>query len=111
MTGRLWYCDGCAGCDGIRKSVAKSTSNRAKQRLHRLFADLAGPMPTSTGGAQYCLMTADDATNMGWPVFVPDKSVATFTRGFRTSRAAVNAYSMPACLRTDNGLEFTNKKF
>ena len=68
-------------------------------------------MPTSTGGAQYCLMTVDDAAIMGWPVFLPDKSVATFTRGFRTFLAAVNAYRKPACLRTDNGLEFTNKKF
>ena len=84
MTGRLGYCDGCAGVKGIRKPVAKSTSNRAGQRLHRLFADLAGPMPTSTGGAQYCLMIVDDATNIGWPVFLPDKSGAAVTHGFRT---------------------------
>ena len=99
------------GSNGIRKPVAESTSNRANQRLHRLFTDLAGPMPTSTGGAQYCLMIVDDATNMVWPVFLPDKSAATVTRGFRTFLAAINAYGKPACLRTDNSLEFTKKEF
>ena len=111
VTGRLGYCDGCAGGKGIRKPVAKTTSSRADQRLHRLFAVLAGPMPTSTGGAKYCLMIVDDTTNMGWPVFLTDNSVATVTRGFRTFMAAVDAYKKPSRLRTDNDLEFTNKEF
>ena len=111
VTGRLGYCDGCAGGKGIRKAVAKSTSCRAEKRMQRLYADLAGPMPTSTGGARYCLMIVDDATNMGWPVFLPDKSAATVTLGFRTFLAAVNAYGQPECLRTDNASEFTNAEF
>ena len=64
---------------GIRKAIAKSPSCRAEKRMQRLFADLAGPMPTSSGGARLCLMVVDDATNMGWPVFLPDKSAATVT--------------------------------
>ena len=48
---------------------------------------------------------------MGWPVFLPDMSAATVTQGFRTLVAAVNACGTPACLRTDDGLEFTNKEF
>ena len=111
VTGHLGYCDGCAGGKGIRKPVAKSTSNCADQRLHRLFADLAGPMPTCTDGAQCCLMIVDDATNFGWPVLLPGKSGATVTRGFRTFLAAVNAYGKSACLRTDNDFDVTNKEF
>ena len=79
--------------------------------MQRLFADIAGPMSKSTGGAQYCLMIVDDATNMGWPVFLPDKSTATVTNGFRTFLPAVNAYGTPESLRVDNDPEFTNKEF
>ena len=79
--------------------------------MQLLFANLAGPMPKSTGGAQYCLMIVDDVTNMGWPVFLPDKSAATVNNGFRTLLAAVNAYGTPESLRMDNGPEFTNREF
>ena len=56
-------------------------------------------------------MIVDDATNMGWPVFLPDKSAATVTLGFRTFLAAVNAYGQPECLRTDNVSKFTSTEF
>ena len=79
--------------------------------MRRLSADLAGPIMKSTGGAQYCLKIVDDATNMGWPVFLPDKSAATVTNGFRIFLAAVNAYETPESLRTDSGPEFTNREF
>ena len=102
VTGRFGYCDGCAGGEGIRKAVAKSTSCRAEKQMLRLFADLAGPMQESTGGAQYCLMIVDDAINMGWPVFLPGNNAATVTNGFRTFPAAVVAYWTPESLRTDN---------
>ena len=56
-------------------------------------------------------MFVDDATNMGWPVFLPDKSPATVTLGLRTFPAAVNAYGQPECLRTDNASESINTEF
>ena len=65
----------------------------------------------STGGARYGLMIVDDATNVGFPVFLPDKSAAIVTLGFRTLLAAANAFGQPACLRTDNASEFTNTEF
>lgn len=111
MTERLTYCDGCAGGKGIRRAIATSTSCRAEKRLRRLYADLAGPMPVSAGGAQYWLMIAGNATNMGWPVFLPDRSAATVSLGFRTFLAAVDSYGKPACLRTDNASEFIINEF
>ena len=68
-------------------------------------------MPKSTGGAQFCLMIADDATDVGWPVFLPDRSAAIVTNSFRTFLTAFNAYGRSESLRTDNGPEFTNRKF
>lgn len=81
VTGRLRCCDGCAGEKGTHKTVAKSTSCRSEKRMQRRYADLEGPMPTSTGGARYCLTIVDDATNMGWPVFLPYKSASTVALG------------------------------
>lgn len=108
---RLGYCDRCAAGKGIYKPAAKLTLNCADHRLHRLFADLAGLMAMSTVRAQYCPIIADDATNMSWPVFLPDKSAATVTRDFRTFLAANNAYRTPTCLHTENSFEFTKKEF
>ena len=68
-------------------------------------------MPVSAGGARYCLMIVVDSTNMGWPVFLLDKSTATVTLGFRTFLKAVNAYGKPTCLRTDHASEFMNNEF
>ena len=82
VAGRFGYCVGCAGGKGIRNAITKSTSWRAEKQLQRLYADLAGPMPTSTGGTQYCLMTVDDATNMGHP--------AVQERGHAYPRSAVS---------------------
>ena len=109
VTGRFGYCDGCVGGKGIREAVAKSTSCRADTRMQRLFADLAGPMTKSTGSAQSCLTIVDDATNMEWSVFPPDKSAATVTNGSGTFLAAVNAYGKPGSPRTDTGPEFTKQ--
>ena len=111
VTRRSGYCDGCVGGKGIREAIAKSTSCRAENRMMRSFADLARPMPKSTGGAQNCLMIVDDAANTEWPVFLPGKSVATVTNGFGTFLAAVNAYGKPESLRTDNCPELTNREF
>lgn len=68
-------------------------------------------MPTRPGGAHYRLVIVDAATNMGQAIFLPDRSAATVTRGPRTLLTAVNAYGKPVCLRTDNGIEFTNNEF
>ena len=76
-----------------------------------MCADIAEPMPTSTGGVKYCLMIVDDATNMGWPVFLRDKSATIVTLGFLTFLAAVKAYGQPECLRTYNVSEFINTDF
>ena len=68
-------------------------------------------MPKSTGGAQHSLVIVDNATNIVWAVFPPNKSAVTVTNGFRTFLAEVNAYGKSVCLHTDYGPEFTNMEF
>ena len=111
VTGHAGYCDGCAGGGEIREAVATPTSCLGEKRMQRLYADLAGPTPVSADGARYCLRIVDDATNMGWPVFLPDKRAATLTLGFRTFLAVLNAYGKPTCLLTGNTSEFINSEF
>ena len=82
ITGRLGYYNRYAGKKEMRKAVAKSTLCRAAERMQRLFADVAGPMPKSPGGTQYYLMIVEGAANMGWPGFMPDKSAATVSQRF-----------------------------
>ena len=110
VMGRVGYRDGCAGGKGVRKATAKSTSCRAEKRMQRLYANLARPMPTSKGGARYCFMIVDDATNMAWPVFLPDKSGHHYPQ-FPHFLAAVHAYGQPKGLRTDNASESANTEF
>ena len=56
-------------------------------------------------------MIGDDATNKGGLVFLPDKSVSTFTPGFPTFLGVVNTYGQPECLHTDNASEFPHTEF
>lgn len=63
------------------------------------------------GRAQYCFRSVDDATNMGWTVFVPDKSAVIVPLVFRTFPAAPNVIGKPTSLCTDNISKPTNKKF
>ena len=68
-------------------------------------------LPTSTDGTQYGLMIVDDATNMDWPVFSPDKSAVMVSCGYRAFLAVVSTYAKPAGLGSDNVLKFINKEF
>ena len=98
VTGRLWCCDGRVGRSWIRKAINKSDCGRAEKQIQRLYADVEGAVPTSTGGVRYCLVIVDDATNVGWPVIAAKKSTATVTLGASTFLVAVNANKQPDCL-------------
>ena len=56
-------------------------------------------------------MVVDNATNMEWPVYLPDTSAIPVTLGFITLLAAVNPYGKSVCPRTDNASETTTNKF
>lgn len=96
--------------EGIRKDVANATSCLAEKRLQLLYADLAGPMPASTGGIQ-CWLTIVDDPKMDWLVVLPDKSTGIVTHGFRIFLATVNASGKSACLHAENTSELTKNEF
>ena len=79
VTGTLVPCSECAAAKGIRWSVSRSTARRATKPLELLYGDLSGAMPASTGGSFYCFFIVDCYSNLGWLIFLKDKSADTPT--------------------------------
>ena len=75
-----------------------------------LYGDLSGAMPASTGGSVYCFFIVDCYSNLGWLMFLKDKSADTVTHAFHAFLAAIKPlrekHGEPGALRTDNGTEF-----
>ena len=115
VAGSLGYCAGCAEGKAIRAAVLKTTSLRATRPLERIFGDLTGTFPPSTGGARYCLVFVDDYSNMGWTLFLTDKSGATVVKAFQAFYASIkpliSLHGPVGMFRSDNGPEFVNSTF
>ena len=115
VTGTLVPSSECAAAKGIRRSVLRSTAWRATKSLELLYGDLSGAMPASTGGAVHCFFIVDCYSNLGWPIYLKDKSADTVTHAFRAFLAAIKPlrekHGEPGALRTDSGTEFVNESF
>ena len=115
LIGHRQYCSGCGEAKAIRTAVPKSTSFRPARPLERLFGDLTGPFSPSAGGARYCMLLVDDYSNVGWVLFLKDKTGSTVTQTFRNFFAAIKplitVHGSVGSLRMDNGLEFVNDDF
>ena len=109
------YCDGCGESKAIRRAVPKETTLKAERPMKRVFVDLAGPFLTSAGGTRYCMLMVDDYTNVGWTLFLGDKSGDTLCQAFRSWHTAVKRtaaiHGGLEIARFDNGNEFTNADF
>ena len=61
------------------------------------------------------MLLVDDYSNVGWVLFLKDKTGSTVTQAFRAFFAAIKpliaAHGPVGSLRTDNGLEFVNDDF
>ena len=114
LTGHRQYCSGCGEAKAIRAAVPKSPSFRAARSLERLFGDLTGPFLPSASGARYCMLLVDDYSNVGWVLFLKDKTGSTVTQAFRAFAAIkllIAVHGPVGNLRSDNGLEFVNNNF
>ena len=115
VTGFRGYCDGCSESKAIRRAVPKETTFKAERPMKRVFVDLAGPFLTSAGGARYCMLMVDNCTNVGWTLFLGDKSGDTLCQAFRSWHTAVKStaaiHGGLEIARFDNGNESTNADF
>ena len=111
------YCDDCAAAKAMKRTVPKvvDSSRKSSRPVQRIFMDLAGRYPKSTGGAKYLMQLLDDYTNFGWTVFLGDKSGSTVVRTFRTWYVSVKrlmgVHGEVRCVVTDNGTEWVNEDF
>ena len=112
----VWgYCDGCGESKAIKRAVPKETTFKAEKPMKRVFVDLAGPFLTSAGGARYCMLMVDDYTNVGWTLFLGDKSGDTLCQAFQSWHTAVKStaaiHGGLEMVRFNNGNEFNNADF
>ena len=89
VTGTRGYCDGCGEAKAIRRAVPRETKVKSWRPLQRVFINLTGPYPPPAGGARYCMLMVDDNTNVGWPLFLWDKSGPTLCHACRAWHNAV----------------------
>ena len=115
VTGVRGSCDGCGESKAIRCAVPKETTHKAERPMKCVFVDLAGPFLASAGEARYCMVMVDDCTNVGWTLFLGDKSGDTLCQGFRSWHTAVKStaaiHGGLEIARFDNGNEFTINDF
>ena len=111
------YCDGCAAAKAIKRTVTKAvdSSRKSSRPFQRIFMDLAGGCPKSTGGAKYLMQLLDDYTNFGWTVLLGDKSGPTVVRAFRTwyasAKQLMGVHGEVRCFLTDNDTVWSNEDF
>ena len=114
VIGTRKYCNGCGEAKAIRRVVARETKVNSRRPLQRVFIDLTGSYPPSAGGARYCMLAVDD-TNVGWSLFLRDKSGPILCYAFCGWYNAVNAvaatYGGSCIARFDSGHKFTNNEF
>ena len=117
LTGIQEYCDGCTAAKAIKRTVPKvvDSSRKSLRPFQRIFMDLAGGHPKSTGGAKYLMQLLDDYTNFEWTVLLGDKNGPTVVRAFRMWYASVKqlvgVHGEVRVVLTDNGTEWVNKDF
>ena len=103
------------GDEGNSSECLAVTARRATKPLELLYGDLSRAMLASTGGSVYRFLIVDCYSNLGWPIFLKDKSADTVIHAFRAFLAAIKPlrekHGEPGALRTDNGTEFVNEPF
>jgi hypothetical protein len=104
-------------CEVCQKAKFTSTVNRkskfqAEYFLHKVYADLCGPItPESLGGGRYILLVIDSFTKWA-EITILSKKSHTFEAFVKIkARLEKNAKHKLAIFKSDNGTEFKNRKF
>ncbi|OWY93883.1 Rve-domain-containing hypothetical protein, partial [Phytophthora megakarya] len=107
-------CEGCArGKIAVAPFSHKSGSQIKTQRvLDVVHSDVKGPMtPKSKGGARFTVIFIDDFSRFSFLYFLKAKSeMLKAFEEFRRS-AETQTGEILKCIRTDNGGEYTGKRF
>jgi hypothetical protein len=104
-------CKGCALGKNIKKSFP-SSNNRSKEILDLIHLYVCGPMPIgSLRGSLYCIIFINDYLKKTWLYLLKTKD-EVFSK-FQEFKAEIENLinKKIKTLRTDNGGEYTSKKF
>lgn len=107
------YIRQCESCQKYkpqqRQAAGRMLTQFAEEPWVIICADFVGPLPRSSHGNTMLLVFYDKFSK--WTEFVPLRSATTDTaiRGFRERILA--RYGVPKILVTDNGTQFTSRKF
>jgi hypothetical protein len=104
-------CKGCALGKNIKKPFP-SSNNRSKEILDQIHSDVCGPMPVkSLGGSLYYVIFIDDYSRKTWLCLLKTKD-EVFNK-FQEFKAEIENLTNKniKTLRTNNGGEYTSKKF
>ncbi|KMQ92052.1 integrase core domain protein [Lasius niger] len=104
------FCKACAKGKACRKAFPKSAT-RTRKVAELIHADLCGPMETNLlGGAKYFLLFKDDYSGYRKVYFLKTKEETIDHFKNFIKRVQMETRKKINTLRTDNGLEFVNKK-
>ena len=110
LVGEWTVCHTCSQTKVHRGVLQRDTSSRRGKFLERIFVDLAGPFPSSTGGNRYVMTIVDDWSRFSWVYFLPNRSHITLVKYLQHFMLkSQNKVDRVLFMRTDN--EFQSKWF
>lgn len=103
-------CGNCQAGKGHHASHPSSSRERSNILLHRVHADLVGPInPPSLGGSRYFMLLRDEYSSFMHVYFFRDKTQTLSKIKKYINEATIAAQMKVQILRTDNGSEFKNR--
>ena len=100
-------CETCALGKQTSKPVPKETQNKAQKLLELVYSDILGPFEVlSLNGSRYAITFVDEYSKYSVVKFMSKKSQA-----LEKFKEYVAESGSPRRLRTDNGAEYTSRKF
>ena len=111
-TKEVGFCEGCAEGKNHKKKFPAEASRRSDEVLGLVHSDVCGKMSEkSLSGSEYFLTFIDDKTRFTWIYFLKTKD-EVFDKFLEWKKAVEKSSGKELkTLRTDNGGEYTSRKF
>lgn len=107
------YIRKCVKCQqnksGLLGKEPMVLTDTPRRPFEKVYMDMVGPLPTTTGGNKYILTFQDDLSKFFICAPMPDAEAETAARVFYNE--IITKYGIPTKLVTDNGTNFTSKLF
>ena len=100
-------CETCCLAKIVKTAVPKQTENKASRPFERVFTDVVGPItPSSVDGFRYFVTFIDEHSSYACVKFMRNKNEV-----YQKFKEYLADYGTPRKLRSDNGTEYTSRKF